>query len=189
VAAIRGGVSSLFSAAYLVAAAYTVVFQSKERLLSRWPLAGFVVLHATAAVMGGLPPLPKLTSIFGMIHFEALVFIVGTTIFVIAAMRESREARYLLDSQTDALTGLANRRAFLEFAERVAARCARNGEPLAIAVFDLDHFKLINDTFGHAFGDDVLRLFAGTARAALRPGDLISAPAERSSSPSCPVRH
>ena len=182
VADIRGGLSTFVSAAYLFAAAWTLVLHSKEKLASRWPLAGFVLLHAgmlltgaiTAAVLGGVPPLPELTSVFGMIHFEALIFVVGTTIFVIAAMRESREARYLLDAQTDALTGLTNRRAFLQFAERTAARCARGGEPIAVAVFDLDHFKRVNDTFGHAFGDEVLRLFARTARDALRPGDIIS---------------
>ena len=117
---------------------------------------------------------PSLLSFFGLIHFESLIYAVGTTVFFVALQKERDERKNLHDAQTDALTGLANRRAFLPMAERVAGRCERQGEPYAVVVFDLDRFKRVNDTFGHPFGDEVLRVFADVARAALRPGDLLS---------------
>ena len=57
----------------------------------------------------------------------------------------------------DALTGAHNKRYFLEFLEREIARCARYGRPLSLLMFDIDHFKAINDTHGHLTGDFVLK--------------------------------
>jgi diguanylate cyclase (GGDEF)-like protein len=56
----------------------------------------------------------------------------------------------------DHLTGASSRRAFFRFAEREHARVARTGTDLTVLLFDIDHFKRINDTFGHAAGDQVL---------------------------------
>lgn len=74
---------------------------------------------------------------------------------------------------TDELTGLLNRRAFLAAVDVEIARSARSGPPLALALIDLDHFKSVNDRFGHAGGDEVLRKFAETAREAMRTTDVI----------------
>jgi diguanylate cyclase (GGDEF)-like protein len=78
--------------------------------------------------------------------------------------RASVEARFqdaLYELAThDALTGLANRRHFLAFADAEVARARQLGGPLALAILDLDHFKVVNDRHGHARGDDVLRHFA-----------------------------
>ena len=71
----------------------------------------------------------------------------------------------------DALTGLANRRYFLAEAERAAARAARHGHALSLLIFDLDHFKRINDTHGHQAGDDVLCRVAERTRKCLRTED------------------
>ena len=59
-------------------------------------------------------------------------------------------------SVTDALTGIHNRRYFKEQLDQAMARCARSGEPLSLVMFDIDHFKDINDRFGHEAGDTVL---------------------------------
>ncbi|WP_246580380.1 GGDEF domain-containing protein [Deinococcus aestuarii] len=75
----------------------------------------------------------------------------------------AREAAY-----KDALTGLANRRA----AEERLAALAGEGEPFTVAMFDLDHFKRLNDEHGHGAGDRVLRGVAGAARTVLPPGGL-----------------
>lgn len=74
---------------------------------------------------------------------------------------------------TDPLTGLSNRRRFMELSATEVARAARTGEPCSILVLDLDHFKHINDTYGHSVGDEVLQAFARTTTAHLRPFDLI----------------
>jgi diguanylate cyclase (GGDEF)-like protein len=74
----------------------------------------------------------------------------------------------------DELTGLANRRHMQERLEQEKSRCQRTGRHFSIAVIDLDHFKRINDTQGHAAGDAVLRAFAAEAVAALRGADLMA---------------
>lgn len=69
-----------------------------------------------------------------------------------------RQLQWLAD--TDALTGALNRRRFLEVAGEELERIARYGRPGSVVLFDLDHFKVVNDTWGHAAGDDALRAFA-----------------------------
>ncbi len=73
----------------------------------------------------------------------------------------------------DPLTGLHNRRYFEETAGRDAARAVRTGEPLAILVIDIDHFKAVNDQHGHAAGDLVLRVLAEILTAGVRDSDLV----------------
>jgi diguanylate cyclase (GGDEF)-like protein len=76
-------------------------------------------------------------------------------------------------ANTDMLTGLPNRRHTLAFLERALAGAREHGAPLAVAIFDIDHFKRINDTHGHATGDQVIRRVALRARAALRDEDMV----------------
>ncbi len=75
---------------------------------------------------------------------------------------------------TDSLTGLLNRRAFLERAELELERSRRHKRELAIIMIDIDHFKSINDSFGHVCGDAVLKKFSSEATAILRKTDIIT---------------
>jgi diguanylate cyclase (GGDEF)-like protein/PAS domain S-box-containing protein len=77
-------------------------------------------------------------------------------------------------SETDALTRTLNRRGFLKLAEREHHRAQRAGRPLALVMIDIDYFKGVNDTFGHAAGDMVLATVAETSREHLRSVDLIA---------------
>jgi len=86
---------------------------------------------------------------------------------------EAREQLSKLAS-TDHLTGLLNRRAFSDRLEHDVARARRHGRPMSLAVFDLDHFKLVNDTYGHPMGDRVLAEFAGRLMNERRDGDIIA---------------
>jgi diguanylate cyclase (GGDEF)-like protein len=74
---------------------------------------------------------------------------------------------------TDGLTGLANRRHFLEGAERGVAGARRSGRPFGIAIFDVDAFKAVNDAFGHHVGDEVLRAVAAATYGGVRSSDLV----------------
>lgn len=76
-------------------------------------------------------------------------------------------------AMTDELTELLNRRAFLAAVDTELARASRSGAPLAVALIDLDHFKSVNDRFGHHGGDSVLRRFAEIARETMRTSDVI----------------
>ncbi|MGH2726142.1 MAG: GGDEF domain-containing protein, partial [Actinomycetota bacterium] len=76
-------------------------------------------------------------------------------------------------ASTDSLTGLGSRRHFYEMAEREFYLSRRSGHPLAAMMIDIDHFKTINDTFGHAAGDAVLQGVARQCMESLRAGDLI----------------
>src|SRR5207248_8842599 len=73
---------------------------------------------------------------------------------------------------TDELTGLANRRRFMEVLELELKRSDRFDSPLALVLADLDDFKLVNDRFGHHTGDEALRALSGVFRAGLRDVDL-----------------
>ncbi|HET9060242.1 MAG TPA: GGDEF domain-containing protein [Acidimicrobiales bacterium] len=75
---------------------------------------------------------------------------------------------------TDSLTGLPNRRALMTALHRELSRSARSGEPLSVAVIDVDHFKRVNDAFGHLAGDEVLREVAGAMVSALRDVDIVA---------------
>lgn len=76
------------------------------------------------------------------------------------------------EASIDPLTGLANRRRCREFLQAEFTRCRRYRAPFAVAVFDLDRFKAINDRLGHAAGDRAIRLVADALRAAARETDL-----------------
>jgi diguanylate cyclase len=77
-------------------------------------------------------------------------------------------------AQTDALTALANRRAFMERLGEAFASYERRGAPFAILYFDIDYFKDINDTLGHAAGDSMLRELAGRLIEAVRVTDIVA---------------
>jgi diguanylate cyclase (GGDEF)-like protein len=86
------------------------------------------------------------------------------------AMTRIGENSVLVDQ--DALTGLLNRRAFDRRFERETARAERYGRPISVIAIDIDHFKLINDRFGHEAGDAVLRRVAQTLQATVRNSDV-----------------
>ena len=87
---------------------------------------------------------------------------------------DRRRQELLALSRTDALTGLFNRRYFEERLSEEFMRSRRYRSPLSLVMLDIDHFKRINDSFGHPFGDEVLRAVAQTARATLREVDLLA---------------
>lgn len=104
-----------------------------------------------------------------MLQHVALALI---TLSLLAAWHDeaARELRRL--ATTDGLTGLLNRRACVEQASAALSLSRRHGEPLALLLLDVDHFKRINDTRGHEAGDRALQLVADELQRNLRQGDL-----------------
>jgi diguanylate cyclase (GGDEF)-like protein len=147
-----------------------------EPLMSRWP--SIIVLLAYAAVLLARVPAILLKTDFGAdallsgLSFALLAF--GTLLFTVVAAflqlnmtKERMELKHKINSLVDPLSGVANRRAFLDGAESLLVRQEIEHEPIAVLLFDLDHFKQINDRHGHAVGDAVLQEFATTATATL----------------------
>ena len=84
------------------------------------------------------------------------------------AERERLELRLRQLATTDPLTGLANRRHFIDRADMEVARARRYGMPLSVVMIDIDHFKRVNDRLGHAVGDEVIRCVAETCGSTIR---------------------
>ncbi|MDO9286578.1 MAG: diguanylate cyclase [Aquabacterium sp.] len=98
----------------------------------------------------------------------------------VVGLRTDISARKLVEQRlerlahTDALTSVVNRRRFTELAADELSRASRHGQPLALLMMDLDHFKAVNDRFGHAGGDEVLRAFVDIAHGVMRQGDVLA---------------
>ena len=101
----------------------------------------------------------------GFVHSRAMVFDLTE--------RKQLEETLARQAMTDPLTRLGNRRYLQDQAAMEMARAKRSGEPLSLIVIDLDHFKRINDEYGHDVGDIVLQAFARTAKEQLREGDVL----------------
>jgi diguanylate cyclase (GGDEF)-like protein len=108
-----------------------------------------------------------------VLSFEALLFTIAVAFILLAMAKERTELRHKTAALVDPLTGIANRRAFLEEVIALSKRQEAEHRPVAVLLADLDHFKSINDRFGHAAGDRVLQVFAAAASAKLGSYDLI----------------
>ncbi len=103
----------------------------------------------------------------------------GAVDYMVAMLQDITERKRLEEelkhqATTDVLTGLANRRYFLEMAQRELRRVQRFENPISIALIDLDHFKQINDTYGHAIGDRALIALTRFCQAHVREIDLLA---------------
>lgn len=98
----------------------------------------------------------------------------GQVVGVIADVSERRRAMEEMCrlARTDSLTGLWNRGWFMELARLELARSAESGTPLSLLMLDVDHFKQVNDTYGHDAGDEALRVLAKVLRQAVREMDV-----------------
>ncbi len=101
-----------------------------------------------------------------------LVLVVGSVVFWGVKVKRLQHSLQRL-AETDSLTGVCNRHHFSACAERLLAQAQREGAPIALVIFDLDHFKNINDSHGHPAGDLVLRHATQLCRRHVRDGDLI----------------
>jgi diguanylate cyclase (GGDEF)-like protein len=155
------------------------------QLLLVWPnlyaasvLPTWAGLAATGVIIGAYAGLVDITAEGGRLVAWAVVSVWLLSLsLAVAAARFGAEAtvEFLATQAThDPLTGLANRRAFTEFLDAQLASSARHESPVALLILDIDHFKSINDRFGHPRGDEVLLWLGRFLADQVRPGDLAS---------------
>ena len=110
-------------------------------------------------------------NVYTSADLDTLELLAATAAIGIANARLYAESQWR--AATDDLTGLWNRRHFFVLAEREWARIARDPRPVSVIILDIDHFKQVNDTFGHIAGDQALHAIAERCRAHLRDVDII----------------
>ena len=110
-------------------------------------------------------------ALFSQASTGVLLLAAGIFLLLVVAQRAISESQQ--DSETDPLSGIANRRGFDRLAQEAISRAQHLGLPVSVATFDLDHFKRINDTFGHSTGDAVIVAFARLLRATAPDGSVV----------------
>ncbi|PZQ94658.1 MAG: GGDEF domain-containing protein [Cereibacter sphaeroides] len=105
---------------------------------------------------------------------EGSLYAVAMPMALIALVREEYQVSLLEKARTDHLTGLANRRGFFDRGETVLKNARIASRPVALLAFDLDHFKDVNDRYGHAVGDRVLKAFAEAASGVVGRGAILA---------------
>jgi diguanylate cyclase (GGDEF)-like protein len=146
----------------------------------RWPALAVPVLHGVVlmlpVLLGDL--LHPDGDIFAgsiwvtVFSVELVLYAVGTVFVIFMLVSERTVTAHKTAASMDPLTGMFNRRGFAEATSRVIEREANAGRPVTVMIFDIDHFKSINDRFGHPAGDEILKLFATVVVNSLRITDL-----------------
>jgi diguanylate cyclase (GGDEF)-like protein len=146
----------------------------------RWPALAVPVLHGVALMLpillgdllhpdGDMAPGSVWVTVFSV---ELVLYAVGTVFVIFMLVSERTVTAHKTAASMDPLTGMFNRRGFAEATSRVIEREANAGRPVTVMIFDIDHFKSINDRFGHPAGDEILKLFATVVVNSLRITDL-----------------
>jgi diguanylate cyclase (GGDEF)-like protein len=173
--------SSLIVSSYTFLTARELWRERRKHLLQRWPAIFVPVLHGAIFLLP-IPLASLLPDDRGMLAsgwiavfaLETMLYVVGAAFIVLVLAKERALRMHKAAALTDPMTGLFNRRGFLDSAKTLMARQLQCGEPISVLMFDLDHFKSINDSYGHAVGDEALRLFASTIGSTMRADDVIA---------------
>lgn len=157
------------------------VFRLTRRQVVAMLAYGLLVYAAAMTLVRRLAPDEplELTLAYGLTIFVTLV---ASTLFCLRVIQVQEKTQDMLQAvqrereraTRDELTGLHNRRFMLEVMQFEGARARRSGQTLLMAQFDLDHFKAVNDTHGHAAGDQALQVFARVVQENVRESDVLA---------------
>jgi diguanylate cyclase (GGDEF)-like protein len=135
-----------------------------------WPAARITAIASSLAGLAVQTYRPSINDAWNAGAHAAIFLFVG---FVVAQLRSSLREEHQM-ARTDDLTGVANSRSFLEAATLELARQRRYGHPMSLVFLDCDNFKRVNDFYGHAKGDELLRRAALTITQTLREVDVVA---------------
>jgi diguanylate cyclase (GGDEF)-like protein len=153
--------------------------ERRKALQQRWPASVVPLLHGFVLMLpillGDL--LRTEDGRFAQMWVTAftvnlVLYAVGTVFIIFMLVSDRTVKAHKAAASADPLTGMFNRRGFAEATSRMIQREADAGRPVTVMIFDIDHFKSINDRFGHPAGDEVLKVFASVVTNSLRITDL-----------------
>jgi diguanylate cyclase (GGDEF)-like protein len=178
--AMRMTIGAAIVAVYAALTATELWSERRRVLQKRWPAFAVPVLHGFVLMLpillGDL--LNPQDVAFGnsvwvtVFSVELVLYAVGTVFVIFMLVSERTVTAHKTAASMDPLTSMFNRRGFAEASSRVIEREANAGRPVTVLIFDIDHFKSINDRFGHPAGDEILKLFAAIVLNTLRITDL-----------------
>jgi diguanylate cyclase (GGDEF)-like protein len=177
---IRLTIGAAIVAIYAALTASELWTERRRTMQKRWPAIVVPVLHGFVLMLpillgdllhphGGLFSNSIWVTVFAI---ELVLYAVGTVFIIFMLVSERTVTAHKTAASMDPLTGMFNRRGFAEATSRVIEREANAGRPVTVMIFDIDHFKSINDRFGHPAGDEILKLFAAVVINSLRISDL-----------------
>jgi len=178
--AMRMTIGAGIVAIYAALTASELWSERRRTLQKRWPAVVVPLLHGSVLMLpillGDLllphNDMPSGSIWVTVFSIELVLYAVGTVFVIFMLVSERTVTAHRTAASMDPLTGMFNRRGFAEATSRVIEREANAGRPVTVLIFDIDHFKSINDRFGHPAGDEILKLFATVVVNALRISDL-----------------
>jgi diguanylate cyclase (GGDEF)-like protein len=178
--ALRMTAGAAIVAIYAALTANELSAERRKTLQKRWPTIVVPMLHGFVLMLPILlgDVLRPHDSAFAnsvwvtAFAMELVLYAVGTVFIIFMLASERTVKAHKTAASMDPLTGMFNRRGFAEATSRMIEREANAGRPATVLIFDIDHFKSINDRFGHPAGDEILKLFATVVVNTLRLTDL-----------------
>ena len=178
--AMRLTVGAAIVAIYAALTASELWNERRRTMQNRWPTIAVPVMHGCVLMLpillGALlrPHDETFTSSIWVTAFsiELVLYAIGTVFVIFMLVSDRAVTVHKTAASVDPLSGMLNRRGFTEACDRLIEREAAAGRPVTVMIFDIDHFKSINDRFGHPAGDEILKLFSTVVISNLRINDL-----------------
>jgi diguanylate cyclase (GGDEF)-like protein len=178
--AMRLTIGAAIVAIYAALTASELWTERRRAMQKRWPTVVVPVVHGCVLMLpillGDLlrPHDETFTSSVWVTAFsiELVLYAIGTVFVIFMLVSDRAVTVHKTAASIDPLSGMFNRRGFAEACSRVIEREAGAGRPVTVMIFDIDHFKGINDRFGHPAGDEILKLFSTIVVNNLRISDL-----------------